>query len=130
VGAKLLADLTKIGVTQQRVNLLLATGYNTIAEASAEAYQTQKELESIYLEQGLAPDEAKQKAAEGARETFGANLAVLAIPNFVQNQFFHGNWNTKVSNIRDQVIKNKGQLPVFQGKLRNNILAGIASEGF
>lgn len=91
VGAQLLENLTKIGATAQRTNLVAATAYNTIAEASAEAYQTQKELESIYIEQGLDPEEAKAKAAKQAKEVFGANLAILAVPNFIQNQFFHGN---------------------------------------
>lgn len=79
-----------VGTVAQNANLLLATAYNTVAESAAEAHQTQKEVEAIYLSKGFSPEVAKQKAAEAARETFGANAAVLAVPNLIQNMMFHG----------------------------------------
>lgn len=90
LGKKIVSGLSSVGLNTQRATLIGSTAFNTISEASAEAYQTQKELEAIYQEKGLSREEAKRKAAEGARETFWANTAVLAIPNFIQSSFFHG----------------------------------------
>lgn len=108
IGAQMLKAFNAVGATGQRANLVTATMYNTISEAAAEAYQTQKELELIYQAQEYKPEEAKKKAAEGAAETFWWNTAALLFPNFVQNSFFHGNWNSKIDAVRKSVWANKG----------------------
>jgi hypothetical protein len=82
--------LNGIGITGQRLNLVSATAYNTLAESSAEAYQTQKELELYYTNLGMAPEQAKLKASEAAAETFWWNAGALVLPNYIQNKFFHG----------------------------------------
>lgn len=70
LGRKIVKGLSKIGANSHRANLLASTAYNTISEAAAEAYQTQKEIEVLYKEKGLSETEAKQKAAEAAAQTF------------------------------------------------------------
>jgi len=115
----------------QNANLLTATAYNTVAEAAAEAFQTQKEVEAIYLAKGLDPVLAKQKAAEAARETFGANSAVLAIPNLIQNMMFHGSWGSKVAGVRAAAIESKGAATA-QGLVESRLSqvgTGFISEG-
>lgn len=131
LGANFLSKLAKIGATQHNAGLVLSTAYNTVAESAAEAYQTQKELETIYLQQGLSQSEAKQKAAEAAREVFGANVGILAVPNFIQNQFFHGSWGAKVKAVKDASIKAGGKATAqeFLGSRWHNVVEGIASEG-
>ena len=108
IGSSMFKYLNRIGVTQNRANLLLSTAYNTVAEAAAEAYQTQNELEAIYLQQGYNPKEAKEKASHNAKEVFTSNLGILAVPNFIQNQFFHGSWGDKMKLARKAAIESKG----------------------
>lgn len=118
-------------IQPHQANLVLSTAYNTVAEAAAEAYQTQKELQSIYEGQGYSPEEAKLKSAKAAREVFGANAAILAIPNFIQNSFFHGSWGSKVSSVRKAAIESEGSANAQQflsGKWKD-IAGGFVSEG-
>ena len=120
-----------VGTVAQNANLLLATAYNTVAESAAEAHQTQKEVEAIYLAKGFSPEIAKQKAAEAARETFGANAAVLAVPNLIQNMMFHGSWGSKVAGVRKAAIESKGNATT-QGLIESRLSqvgTGFLSEG-
>jgi len=103
IGAKTLKALNAAGLSSQRASLVTATAYNTITEAAAEAYQTQKELELVYSAQGKDPKEAKKLAADGAAETFWWNSAALLFPNFVQNSYFHGGWNSRVNAVKEHV---------------------------
>lgn len=138
LGEKVLKGLNTVGLTTKNAgevahnaSLLLATSYNTVSEAAAEAYQTQKEIETIYLSKGVDPKVAKQKAAEAARTTFGANLAILAIPNYIQNAMFHGAWGSKVAGVRKAAIESNGAASA-QGLVDarwKEITQGFASEG-
>ena len=91
-------------------NLALSTAYNTIAEASVEAYQTQHEIEAILIDKGVDPTTAKQKAAEAAARTFRANTAVLAVPNLIENMFFHGGIDKAQKAVRSSIQSNLGKV--------------------
>ncbi len=131
-GKKIIGGLNKIGVNSQRANLALSTAYNTITEASAEAFQTQKELEAIYEEKGFTPEQAKIKAAEGAARVFNVNLAALAVPNLVQNSLFHGGWDASKKGVQESIWKSlvKKEEIKFNQSLWKNIGGSVASEGF
>lgn len=90
IGSRLVEGLKKIGLDSQRTTLLGSTVYNTISESAVEAYQTQQEIQQLLLAKGMNPEEAKLKASEAASRTFRSNLAVLAVPNFIQSTMFHG----------------------------------------
>lgn len=132
-GAKgILNGLRKVGLNAHQANLVLSTAYNTVSEASVEAYQTQQEIEKLLVDQGLSRDEAHQRASAAAARTFRANLAVLAVPNFVQNSFFHGGWNSIQRSVREGVWANGGkagkELAGLDG-IWNKVVKGVASEG-
>lgn len=112
-------------------NLALSTAYNTIAEASVEAYQTKKEIESLLLEQGHTEEYAKQKAGEAAARTFRANATVLSIPNLVQNVLFHGGLNKSQKAIREAIRGGKALDDVAKvDNVWKAVGLGIGSEGF
>lgn len=131
-GKNVLSGLRAVGLNQHRTNLLAATAYNTIAEASVEAFQIQKELELQYEQMGLSPKEAKAKAAEAAGRTFRANASILGVPNLIQNMFFHGSWNKNLEDIRRKVFEASGDIAKVQAKdsILKNVGLAIASEGF
>lgn len=64
------AGFTKIGLNAHRADLLGMTAYNTVAEASMEAYQTQHEVQALLESKGYSPEQAKAKAATAAAGTF------------------------------------------------------------
>jgi hypothetical protein len=118
----------EVGQGTHRANILLSTAYNTISESAAEAYQTQKELEAIYQEQGKTADEAKKLASEGAARVYRANLIALAGPDLVQNMLFHGSWNSLQKGVREAVWNLKEVEKV--SSIWKKIGGSIASEGF
>lgn len=131
IGAHLFDKLSKIGINAHKTNLVASTAYNTISEAAAEAYQTQKELEAIYQGQGYTAEQSKLLSAKAARETFGANLAVLAIPNYIQNRMFHGAWADKTAAARKAAIESGGKSTAqdLLGAKWKDVTGGFISEG-
>lgn len=130
LGKRVLGGLNKIGANSHRANLTISTAYNTISESAAEAYQTQKELEAIYEDQGFDPQHAKLKAAEAAARVFRGNMAALAIPNLIQNTMFHGGWNS-IQKATKQAIwasKNADEIK-YLDSLWSKVGKGFVSEG-
>lgn len=113
-------------------NLAAATAYNTLAEASVEAYQTQKDIEAQLIAQGEEPGKAKQKAAEAAARVFRANTAVLAIPNLIENTLFHGGFGDLQKKIRQSIWANNGKLAddlSVTESVWGRVAKGAATEG-
>lgn len=130
-GAKMAKGLAKVGLNSQRGSLVAATAYNTITEATAEAYQTQKEIETLLVSQGVDAKTAKLKAGQAAAETFWWNSAALLLPNYVQNSFFHGGWDDKIGEARKLVWGNKEKAVELAKSVNvwKPAISGIASEG-
>lgn len=133
-------SLKGIEVGAKASNLALSTAYNTVAEAAVEAYQTQQEVQAIIQErlerEGMQPEEAtkiaKGKASEAAARTFRANSAVLAVPNLVQNMFFHGGLNDMQKTVRSAVRAGGGKASAELAKtdsIWKAIGGGVLSEG-
>lgn len=93
----------KNSIPENGVTLGLATAYNTVAEASAEAYGTKKDLFSIYKEKGLTDEQANEKAGEAASRVFKANAVALLFPNLVQNVMFHGTGKGLQDKLKKQI---------------------------
>lgn len=131
VGRKVVSGLGKVGLNSNRANLIAATAYNTVSEASAEAYQTQQEMLALYKEQGMDDKTAKERAAKAAAQTFWANTAVLAVPNFIQSSFFHGPWDSVSKEVRKNILENEGQYIAAKGasSLWGKIGTSVVSEG-
>lgn len=112
-------------------NLALSTAYNTIAEASVEAYQTKQEIERLLLDQGHTEEYAKQKAGEAAARTFRANTVVLSAPNLVQNILFHGGLGKSQKAIREAIRDGKALDDIAKvDNVWKSVGLGIGSEGF
>lgn len=131
VGKKIVEGLSKVGLNSNKANLIASTAYNTVSEAAAEAYQTQQEMLALYKEQGIDEDTAKTKSATAAAQTFWANTAVLAVPNFIQSSFFHGPWNDVSKEIRQNILENEGKHVAAKAAsgLWGKVGGSIASEG-
>ena len=130
-GASLLKSMRGVGMSAHKTDLVAATAYNTIAEAAVEAYQTKEEIQAIYQAQGLSEDIAKEKASEAAADTFWWNVGVLAVPNYIQNSFFHGGWANRKKAVREHVAANKGSAEKISmlKSIWGNVKTGVASEG-
>lgn len=131
LGARMLKAFNKVGATSHNANLTLSTMYNTVAEAAVEASQTQQEIQAIYESQGMDKNKAKELASRAAGETFWWNSAVLLVPNFIQNKFFHSDNAGRRSSIHDHIWNNKGSAAGLSN-LKNvwgSVGKGIVSEG-
>lgn len=133
-GAKSLVNgLRQVGLDSHQTSLLLTTAYNTVAESAVEAYQTQQEIQQILMDRGIPEAQAKQQAAEAAARTFRANMTVLAVPNFIENTFFHGGWNNMQKAVRDGVWEGGGKAAKELAGLDSiwsKLAKGVATEGF
>ena len=113
-------------------NLALSTAYNTLAEASVEAYQTQKDIEAQLISQGVDANIAKQKAGEAAARVFRANSAILAVPNLIENTLFHGGFGDLGKKVRKSVWDNNGKLAdelAATEAMWSKVLKGVGTEG-
>lgn len=131
-GLKYVGYAGEEGQLAHRASLIASSAYNVISEAAAEAFQTQKELEAIYEDKKLDPKVAKQKAAEAAARVFNGNLGVLAVPDLIQNMFFHGGWNKLTGAVRKS-IWDKGTaegVKQLADSWLKNVGISIGSEGF
>jgi hypothetical protein len=118
-----------------------STIYNTISESGFEALDLGKQARNDYaFEKFGLPyeelDDAKKfevrlKIAPEQANTFMANAAVLAIPNYIQSRFFHGGFSQNAQRLRRAVQAGEisaKDVSLFQSAYKNTF-AGIASEG-
>lgn len=133
-----LGDLVRKGfgaaATAERLHkagLVAMTTYNAIGEASGEAHSIYKEiLKDLDERADLTPEKKEQIASQAAKETFAFNVATLALPNYIENTWFHGTWSDQSKNIRDLIWKGKGAGDIKDFiSLKKEVLGSMASEG-
>lgn len=126
----LVEGLQAMGLNSNKASILGTTVYNTISEAGAEAYQTQKEIELLLSQKGnYGEDDIKRIAGESAAGTFLWNSAILAVPNFVQSSFFHKPWTDRVKEMRTAIWNNEGKAASeFMNPMKS--ILGDAGKGF
>jgi hypothetical protein len=126
--------LKSVAPTGQQIKLATSTGYNTVAEAAAEAYGTRKDVYEILIEKGVDEETAKFQAGQAAARVFKTNVGALIVPNFIENTFLHGAWSSSQKSLRSKIWAKGGAKAVeeaaVKAKLWSKAGTGILSEGF
>ena len=110
----------------------VGTVYNTVTEAGFEAHGVNKSVKEALLAQGYDEATAKERAAVAAKNTFLANMVVLAGPNLLQSTFFHGNPLRNSQKLRQDAIHGKvnpEDFKSFKSRVGKGFAEGFLSEG-
>lgn len=100
--------LEKAGITIKNIDQYMIPAFNTISEAGSEAKGVSDDMDSRKGEfmtnainiQGMSPEQAevafKEQKALAMQNTFLKNVAVLAVPNYIQAKLLFGKTPSKV----------------------------------
>jgi len=119
--------LMKAGVTIDKINDYIIPAANTYFEAGAEAKGVGDDLEKrknyiikSFLLRGLSPEQAEaafqEQKGRAMRNTFFTNIAILAVPNYIQSKLVFGKTEKQV--LLDKMLTGSVENPYKKAAIR------------